>query len=128
MELPDSNAFPLIDPEQISMLVEAGAGESLDLFNEILGLFQEESLVKLQQIHASATAQDYENMGRAAHALAGSSANVGGREVWLRAKDIENLCKAGRGPEAAQLVPALAGLFDETIGQLRGFASLIQQN
>lgn len=126
MEMPETNAYPLIDPEQISMLVEAGADESFDLFNEILALFEEESYLKLAQLQQSVRDGNYDELGRAAHALAGSSANVGGREVWLRARDIENLCKAGRGDEAARHVPDLVSLFDETIGQLKGFASAIQ--
>ena len=122
MEHSESNPFPLIDPEQISMLMEAGGDESTDLFNEILVLFEEESRNKLGQIQTAAQTRDYHTLGRAVHALAGSSANIGGREVWLFSREIENLCKDDRGEEALGRIPALLSLFEQTLDQLRTFA------
>ena len=113
----------LLDPEQIQMLLEAGADESLELFNELIGLFEQESEIKLKEIRVSTNEGDYDSLGRAAHALAGSSANIGGREVWLMAKEVENLCKSGKGSEAKKLVDDLQSTYAETMIQLRYFIS-----
>ncbi len=111
----------LLDPEQIQMLLEAGADDSLELFTELIGLFEQESQERLKEIQASHSGGDFESLGRAAHALAGSSANIGGREVWLKAKEVENLCKNGKGNETGFLVAELQSTYTETMIQLRYF-------
>jgi len=126
METPDKPSGSLLDPDQIKMLIEAGASDSLELFNEILALFEEESRSKFKELHAGMEAGNFDSVGRAAHALAGSSANIGGREVWLRARDIENLCKSGNGPEAVELIPALELTFQETMIQLKHFVAQLE--
>jgi HPt (histidine-containing phosphotransfer) domain-containing protein len=113
----------LLDSEQIKMLLEAGADDSLDLFNELIGLYEEESQDKLEEIRRFNSAGEYDALGRAAHALAGSSANIGGREIWVKAKEVENLCKSGRGSETADLVMELESIYLETMSQLKQFVS-----
>ena len=107
------------------MLIEAGAGESIELFKEILGLFEEESKIKLAAIRETADSADFDALSRAAHALAGSSANIGGREVWLKAREIENLCKAGNGDQAVARVSDLEDTYQKTMIQLRHFVSQV---
>jgi HPt (histidine-containing phosphotransfer) domain-containing protein len=118
----------LLDPEQIQMLLEAGADDSLELFTELIGLFEEESQVKLEEIRNSHSDGDFESLGRAAHALAGSSANIGGREVWLKAKEVENLCKSGQGNETGHLLEDLQSTYAETMIQLRYFISQLDSS
>ena len=117
---------PLLDREQLQMLVEAGAGESVEMLRELLSLFAEESEQKLDELRASKETGDYARMSRAAHALAGSSANVGGRQVWIDAKEIEDLCKAGNGPVAAEKLPRLIETYRETLLQLNRFADQLE--
>jgi HPt (histidine-containing phosphotransfer) domain-containing protein len=112
----------LLDPEQLQMLIEAGAAESVELFREILDLFEEESRRKLEELAVSHESGDFETMGRSAHALAGSSANIGGREVWQQAKKIEDLCKEGNGQAASRLLPQLQVTYDRTIEALRAYS------
>ncbi len=123
MDLPDNQPGSLLDPEQITMLIEAGAENSLDLFSEILALFEEESRSKLAELKACRDNGQYESLGRAAHALAGSSANIGARQLWQDAKAVENLCREGKGAEAAERIPQLEETLDESLLQLRHFVS-----
>ena len=123
MDLPDNQPGSLLDPEQITMLIEAGADNSLDLFNEILALFEEESRAKLAELKVCRDNGQYESLGRAAHALAGSSANIGARQLWQDAKVVENLCREGKGREAAEKIPLLKEVLDESLLQLRQFVS-----
>lgn len=104
------------------MLVGTGPSESNELFVEILGLFEQEGSQKMEEIRSFSASADFFLLGRAAHALAGSSANIGGREVWRQAKAIENLCKQGQGTEAAGLIPKLERTYDQTVRALREFA------
>lgn len=122
MNEPDANAeAPLLDKDQLQMLIDASADESLDLFVEILELFEQESVVKLAELRSLRDAGSYDLMGRAAHALAGSSANVGGLEVWKIAKKIENLCKNSHGEEASACIDDLELSYSRTLAALREF-------
>ena len=121
MDTPDKSPEALLDPEQIRMLLESGADDSLDLFNEILVLFEEESRSKLEEMKATRDAGDFEAFSRAAHALAGSSANIGGKVVWLMARDMENLCRGGQPEKAIAMLPELEELHKETLIQMRHF-------
>jgi len=103
------------------MLIEAGASESMELVRELLDLYEGESLQKLEELKASCAAGDYEAMSRSAHALSGSSANVGGRLVWQLTKQMENDCKQGRGAVAAKMLGALENAHKQTLIGLREF-------
>jgi HPt (histidine-containing phosphotransfer) domain-containing protein len=122
----DSSLSPgILDPEQLQMLIEAGGDESSSLLNEIFGLFESESVEKLKELRGYKAAGDYELLGKAAHALSGSSANIGGRELAREAREIENLCKAGQGEEAAARVEKLESTYQETIRALNQFMQRI---
>ncbi len=101
------------------MLLESGAQESVDLFKEILSLFEEESRTKLDALRTAMAEANREAFANAAHALAGSSANIGGRNVWLRAKEMENLCREGAPEKAYPMLADLEVEFAETLQQLR---------
>lgn len=116
-------ASGLLDPEQLQMLIEAGGDDSLSLLCEIFSLFESESTEKLKDLKTYRASGDFELLGKAAHALSGSSANIGGRQLAAQARAIENLCKEGRGPEAAAKVEELASTYHETILALNTFVS-----
>ena len=110
------------------MLIEAGADNHPDPFNEILALFEEESRAKLAEMNSCRDSGQYESLGRAAHALAGSSANIGARQLWLDAKSVENLCREGKGPEAVRKLPLLEEILEESLIQLRNFVSRLDSS
>ena len=117
----------LIDVEQIQMLIEAGAAESLELVTELLDLYEGERKQKLDDIRDKASTGDFEALGRAAHALAGSSANVGGKRVWDMAKQMENDCKEGRGASAVQSIDTLEKVHAGTMIALRSYLDTCMQ-
>ena len=106
---PNPTDSTLLDTEQIQMLIEAGASESMELVNELLDLYEGESLEKVGELKSHAENGDYEALSRSAHALSGSSANVGGRLVWQLTKQMENLC--------------LVTVHQKTIAGLRGYVN-----
>jgi HPt (histidine-containing phosphotransfer) domain-containing protein len=99
------------------------AQESVDLFKEILSLFEEESRTKLDVLRTAMAEANQEAFANAAHALAGSSANIGGRNVWLRAREMENLCRDGTPEKAFPMLAELEGEFAETLKQLHQYLS-----
>lgn len=116
-------AAGLLDSEQLQMLIEAGGDDSLSLLREIFILFESESVEKLKDLHSCRASGDYELLGKAAHALSGSSANIGGRKLAAQAREIENLCKERRGPEAAVKIEELESSYRETINALKAYVS-----
>jgi HPt (histidine-containing phosphotransfer) domain-containing protein len=121
-DLDDSNSQShLLDHEQLEMLIEAGGEESSSLLDEIFDLFESESVEKLEELKRYKAEANFEMLGKSAHALSGSSANIGGRELASRAKQIEDLCKSQRGDEAARLVDQLEVLYKDTITALKRF-------
>ncbi|MEX0325223.1 MAG: Hpt domain-containing protein [Puniceicoccaceae bacterium] len=126
MDTPENSPGDLLDTEQMQMLLEAGGDDSLDLFNEILSLFEEESRAKFDELKAARESGDYEGFRRAAHALAGSSANIGGRTVWLMARDMENLCNAGEPEKAIVMLPELERLHNRTLVEMKAYAKRVQ--
>lgn len=126
MDTPDQSHGALLDPEQINMLLESGADDSLALFIEILGLFEQESQAKFDELRATRESGDHVAFSRAAHALAGSSANIGGRAVWLLARDMENLCKRGEPEKAVARLPELERLYQETLVQMKEYVRRIE--
>lgn len=113
-----NQTYPLLDLSQVDMLLESGAQESVDLFKEILSLFEEESRIKLDALRSAMAEANPDAFANAAHALSGSSANIGGRNVWLRAKEMENLCKEGSPEKAYPMLADLEAEFAETLQQL----------
>jgi HPt (histidine-containing phosphotransfer) domain-containing protein len=114
-------SYELLDLSQVNMILECGGDEAVELFNEILELFEEESRVKLQDLNSAKAAGEGEAFSNAAHALAGSGANIGGKAVWLMAKDMENLSRKGEITRAFGMLTDLEGQFEATLRQLRQY-------
>ena len=118
--------YSLLDLSQLNMLLESGGDESIELINEILELFEEESRTKLDDLKTAKANANAEAFGYAAHALAGSSANIGGVVVWKKAKSMENNCKTGDPSEAFALLDELEEDFSGTLAQIRAYVATFQ--
>ena len=115
--------YTLLDLSQLDMLLESGGEESVELIIEILDLFEQESRVKLSSLKSAKASSDAEAFGYAAHALAGSSANIGGVVVWKKAKEMENNCKTGDPRLAFSMLDELEADFLETLVQLKAYVA-----
>jgi len=118
--------YTLLDLSQLNMLLESGGEESVELINEILELFEEESRSKLADLRAARTRADAEAFGYASHALAGSSANIGGVVVWHKAKSMENNCKTGDPQVAFAMLEELEKDFSGTLLQIKAYVATFQ--
>jgi HPt (histidine-containing phosphotransfer) domain-containing protein len=117
---------PLLDSEQVQMLISSGGDEAVDLISEILELFREESEANLSALEYRRKEGDLSEMGRAAHALAGSSANIGAARLWQSAKSLEQSAKEGSLPEAEE-IEDLKSLYEETIAVFKRIRSQLDK-
>lgn len=115
MDINEINLLPITDQEQIAMLVEAGDDGAADLIEELLDLFKEEAAPQLQAINNAIASRSFSDASRPAHALAGSSANLGGLRLSKLAKAMELAANAGDGEKLITLVPTVASLFASTV-------------
>jgi HPt (histidine-containing phosphotransfer) domain-containing protein len=123
----NSPDLSLLDPEQLEMLSDTGTDDGPSLLLEILDLFEQESTQKFRELAEAVAAEDIEALGRDAHSIAGSSANIGGRELWRQAKDIENRCKTReRLDQIPRLVDELRQTYSKTLAALRSYAAQVR--
>lgn len=105
------------------MLLEASPDDAESLFEEIIELFREESAVNLESIEGSIVEGDRHKLGRAMHALAGSSANIGAQRLWEAAKSAEEAAESEPFSRIRAEVGELRRLRDESLlefGQILG--------
>ena len=62
-----------------------------DLFRELVGMFQEDALRLLRQVHAAVAAGDAEAVERTAHLLKGTAGNFNATEVVRAAQQLEDM-------------------------------------
>ena len=118
MELEELKDLPLIDAEQLEMLVEAGEDGATELLEELLGLFELEARPQLESLKGSLAVGDHAAMVRPAHALAGSSANLGGHRLARLAKTLEAVVEPGHPAtgDIPGLTAAIEANLEATIG------------
>lgn len=113
-----------IDPEALDRLREWG-GEKL--LSQMLRLFLDNSLVRMEQIREGAGPEGLERAEQGAHSLKSSAANVGARDVRALAAEIEE--RAGEGElEAVQgLLPRLETAYATARAELEAIQKGIPQ-
>ena len=126
MEMSEFNSLPLIDDDQIEMLVEAGEDAAAELIQELLDLFKSESTPHLQTLKDALAELDFTTASKVAHALAGSSANLGGLRLAKVAKAIEHAADVNDGNRMRLLAMHLDALLTETIKGFEAEISRIQ--
>jgi HPt (histidine-containing phosphotransfer) domain-containing protein len=117
---------PLLDSDQVQMLISSGGDDAGDLIEEILELFEEESTETIASMEASINAGNSAQLAKSAHALAGSSANIGATQLWQSAKNLENSAKEGCCPPA-EVIDELKSLYGETIKVFNRIRSDLQK-
>ncbi len=91
------------------------------LLEELLRLFVDECQATLRQIRDSWSAHDARALGRLAHTLKGSSANVGANAVSEVAHTIERLARAGNLESAVRPIADLEREIERLVPELDSF-------
>ncbi len=101
-----------LDPVVLQPLRVPGEPEAL---RELVDMFQEDSVARLETIRQGLAAADAAMVKAAAHSLKGSAANLGGRRLARLASDLE---AAAKTPDASNLTSLVAEVEAE-FGRLR---------
>lgn len=117
------SSYPLLDLSQIEMLIEDGDAESIEMFREILELFEQECGTKFSELRNARETGDVTAFANASHTLGGSSANIGGAVVWKMARSMENNCKSGDPQEAFAMLDQLEAEFTQTLVQMKAYVA-----
>lgn len=82
--------LPVIDRQSIENLRELNPGDNDEFLREIIGIYLEDTPLRLAELDQSLTAGDVPRFTRAAHSIKGSSANVGAMVVRGLAEALEH--------------------------------------
>ncbi|MFH1499583.1 MAG: Hpt domain-containing protein [Verrucomicrobiota bacterium] len=101
----------IIDPQAIENLRELGGGDD-SFLREILGIYLQDTPLRLAELHAALASGDQGGFARAAHTIKGSSSNIGAEEVRLLSESLEQQAKhTAPGPALAPAVAELETAF-----------------
>lgn len=103
---PDMEGAPVLDEATLGALQELAGDEDPDLVTELVELFLDDSRGRMGEIRAALDLGDGERVGRAAHALKSSSANIGALAFSGLCADLERIARLDGTPrgELAELV------------------------
>lgn len=113
---------PVLDRATFSALEELAGDEDPDLVSDLVELFLEDSKVRMEQIEEAASGGDHDSIGRAAHALKSSSANIGALLFSRVCAEIESLSRSSTGadlPGLDDLLSRAASMYAEVRSALR---------
>ena len=98
---------PIIDPAAIQTLRELCPGDNDAFLREIVGMFQQDTPLRITELEDSLGAGDAVTFKRAAHSIKGSSANMGANALKDVAGSLES---ASDTTPIASLAPSIDGI------------------
>ncbi|WP_146208748.1 ATP-binding protein [Azospirillum sp. TSO22-1] len=102
---------PLLDPEVLAELREAGRHARVDLQGRTAAVFLHDIEVKLAELAAAAEAGDAALVQTTAHYVKGACGQVGARALAESFAGVEAMARSGRLAEVPAVLPRLAGAF-----------------
>ena len=109
----------VIDPEAISNLRALSPDDGDVFLKEILGIFLDDTPLRISELHASRTSGDAATFTRAAHSIKGSSSNVGAVELRTVAEQLEHKASQHGLEDVEALLAELEATFIRTQAELR---------
>ena len=110
---------PPISPAVIEALRDLDETGGMGLAREVLGSFLEAAAPGVGQVEASIRQGDAALLGRAAHSLKSSTANVGALALSQGYRELERLGREGRLDEARALLPGVRREHDRAVSRLQ---------
>ncbi|HTJ79287.1 MAG TPA: Hpt domain-containing protein [Rariglobus sp.] len=108
----------VIDPEAIASLRALSPNDDDGFLKEILGIFMDDTPLRIAELHASRTSGDVATFTRAAHSIKGSSSNVGAIELRTVAEQLEHRSRQHGLDDLEELVAELEAAFIRTRAEL----------
>lgn len=114
---PRSAPPAMLDATTVTELQRLAGGDS-DFLRDLLEQYEHDSLTRLGELDAAAAAGDSERLVRLAHALRGSSANVGAVDVAEACRGVERLAQVGAVSCYADAVAAVHAAYARVLPAL----------
>ncbi len=102
---------PVIETDQIDGIIAAAGVEGAD---EIMTAFWQSTTDLVKSMHDALSTNDVENAKKLAHALKGSSSNVGANALSRITQQFEASCNDGATDDAKSVLDAIENCVDET--------------
>ncbi len=112
----------IISPEAIAALRDLNPGDNDVFLMEIIGIYVEDTPVRIKELKQSLAAGELALFTRAAHTIKGSSANLGAIAVASVAEALENKSRTEGLVGLAPLVEQVESEFARASAELRGLA------
>lgn len=109
---------PVLDRARLE---DASAGDE-EFLRELVDIYVEDAEERLAEIKEALISADEDALGRTAHQLKGSSANMGVVSVADHAKKLEDLAREHAISDAAEVLPSLEHEFARARAALREMA------
>lgn len=110
--------LPLCDTETLGIL---GGDEPLEILEVMIPAFLDDAVGHVDAIAHSSQSQDINQLGDAAHKLAGVAASFGAVRLHQLAQTIDVAAKTGDTRTALDEAPALPNLYKETKQAFEGY-------
>lgn len=101
----------MLDQEMLDMLNDCADGNP-ELINDIFESFTPEADELIDTIQTSIKQQDFDNLKKSAHALAGISGSIGATRLQQIATDVENAIKSNKNNIASEIAEQLSGNYE----------------
>ncbi len=112
---------PAVDAEAIDRLRGLADGDSLSFLKDILGTFRDDTAQRLATLRTAAAAKHAGGLRQAAHAIKGSSLNVGAFVLAELCQKVEQLAESGSLDAVAGLVAQIEQEFERVKVELNGY-------
>jgi HPt (histidine-containing phosphotransfer) domain-containing protein len=96
----------MLDQEMLDMLNDCADGNP-ELIHDIFDSFTPEAEELIEAVRKSLKQQNFENIRKSAHALAGISGSIGATRLQQIATDIENAIKSNKNEVASEIAEQL---------------------
>ena len=74
---PENGGVPVLDRDAFAALEDLAGDDDPELIAELVEIYLEDSQIRMDEVSSGAAGSEGERIGRAAHALKSSSANIG---------------------------------------------------
>ena len=114
---------PVIDPQAIANLRELSPDGAQEFLCELIGVYLEDTPLRLADLDRAMAGQDALALGKAAHTIKGSSSNFGATRLSKLAQQLELQGKSGNISESAPLCVRLHDEYDLVAEALKRIAA-----
>jgi histidine phosphotransfer protein HptB len=110
--------LPVLDQESIDNLRALGAEGDDSFLKEIVGIFLEDTPLRLRELRESFAAGDQPTFTRTAHSIKGSASNLGAVRLRALAEKLEHASKGGNLAGLDAEIPAMEAEFNSAKAEL----------